>query len=71
MPANRRRDSSDPIGVVPTDSTECTAPSCSAHVQLGDVPQTHDPVELKGVFRQHDGDDEVTIAGLRLSTTTI
>ena len=40
----------------PTDpSTECTAPSRSAHVQLGDVPRTHNPVELEGEFRQHDG----------------
>ena len=40
----------------PTDpSTERTAPPCSAHVQLGDVPRTHDPVELEEEFRQHDG----------------
>ena len=40
----------------PTDSsTERTAPPRSAHVQLGDVPRTHDPVELEGEFRQHDG----------------
>ena len=40
----------------PTDpSTERTAPPCSAHVELGDVPRTHDPVELEGEFRQHDG----------------
>ena len=25
------------------------------HVQLDDVPQTLDPVEVKGEFRQHDG----------------
>ena len=24
-------------------------------VQLGDVPRTHDPVELEGEFHQHDG----------------
>ena len=31
----------------PTDpSTERTAPPSSAHVQLDDVPQTHDPAEL-------------------------
>ena len=36
----------------PTDpSTEGTAPPRTAHVQLGDVPRTHDLVEL----RQHDG----------------
>ena len=39
----------------PTDpSTERTAPPCSAHVQLGDVPRTLDPVEAEGEFRQHD-----------------
>ena len=38
----------------PTDpSTERTAPPCSAHVQLDDVPRTLDPVEAE--FRQHDG----------------
>ena len=60
----------------PTDpTTERTAPPSSAHVQLGDVPRTHDPVELRGrassARRRDDGDDEVTGAGLRLSTTTI
>ena len=44
----RLHDSTDP-------STERTAPPCSAHVQLCDVPGTHDPVELEGEFRQHDG----------------
>ena len=40
----------------PTDpSTERTTPPCSAHVQLGDVPRTLDPVEAEGEFRQHDG----------------
>ena len=40
----------------PTDpSIECTAPSCSAHVQLNDVPRSLDPVEDKGEFCQHDG----------------
>ena len=39
----------------PILSTECTAPPCSAHVQLGDIPRTHDPVELGEDFRQHDG----------------
>ena len=40
----------------PTDpSTERTAPPCSAHVQLDDVPRTLDPVEAEGEFHQHDG----------------
>ena len=60
----------------PTDpSTECTAPARSAHVQLGDVPRTLDPAECRerasSARRRDDGDDEVTDAGLRLSTTTI
>ena len=38
----------------PTDpSTERTAPPRYAHVQLGDVPRTLDPVEAEGKFRQH------------------
>ena len=44
----RLRDPTDP-------STECTAPSRSAHVQLDDVPRSLDPVEDEGEFRQHDG----------------
>ena len=36
-------------------STERTAPPCSAHVQLDDVPRTLDQVEAEGEFRQHDG----------------
>ena len=32
-------------------STERTAPPRSAHVQLGDVPRTLDPVEAEGEFR--------------------
>ena len=44
----RLRDSTDP-------STERTAPPCSAHVQLDDVPQALDPVEDEGEFCQHDG----------------
>ena len=52
-------------------STERAAPPRLAHVQLDDVPQTLDRVEAEGEFRQHDGDDEVTGARLRLSTTTI
>ena len=59
----------------PILSTERTAPPRSAHVQLGDVPRTHDPVELPGrassARRRGDGDDEATGAGLRLSTMTI
>ena len=43
----RLRDSTDP-------STERTAPPRSAHVQLGDVPRTLDPIEAEGEFRQHD-----------------
>ena len=44
----------------PTDpSTEDTAPPRSAHVQLGDVPQTLDPAEAEGEFHQHD--DVVTV----------
>ena len=50
-------------------------PPRSAHVQLGDVPRTHDPVELRGRVssaRQRDnGVDEATDAGIRLSTTII
>ena len=48
---------------VPTDpSTERTTPPSSAHVQLDDVPQTHDPVELRGRVpsaRRRDDDDDV------------
>ena len=36
-------------------STERTAPHCSAHVQLDDVPRTLGPVEAEGEFLQHDG----------------
>ena len=40
----------------PTDpSTEHTAPPSSAHVQLGDVLRSLDPVEAEGEFRQHEG----------------
>ena len=64
----RLHDSTDP-------STERTTPPSSAHIQLGDVPQTHDPAECRGrassARRRDDGDDEVADAGLRLSTTTI
>ena len=35
----------------PIFSTERMAPPRSAHVQLGDVPRTHDPLELEGEFR--------------------
>ena len=44
----RLRDPTDP-------STEPTAPPRSAHIQLGDVPRTLDPVEAEGEFRQDDG----------------
>ena len=39
----------------PILSTERTTPPRSAHVQLGDVPRTHDTVQLEGELRQHDG----------------
>ena len=40
----------------PTDpSTERTAPSSSAHVQLDDVPQTSIQQSFEGEFHQHDG----------------
>ena len=56
-------------------STERMAPPRSAHIQLGDVPRTHDLVELRGrvpsVRRHDDGVDEATDAGLRLRTATI
>ena len=40
----------------PTDpSTESTTPPQSAHVQLGDVPQTLGRAKVKGELRQHDG----------------
>ena len=56
-------------------STERTAPPCSAHVQHDDVPRALDPVEGRGrvpsARRHGDSDDEVTDAGLHLSTTTI
>ena len=59
----------------PILSTERMTPPHSAHVQLGDVLRTHDPVELSGraslARRRGDGDDDATDAGLRLSTTTI
>ena len=60
----------------PTDpSTKSTAPPRSAHVQLGDVPQTLDPAECRGrassARQRDDGGDEATGAGLRLSTTMI
>ena len=64
----RLRDSTDP-------STERTASPRSAHVQLGEVPRTHDLVELRGRIpsarRRDDGDDDATNGGLRLSTAMI
>ena len=61
----RLRDPTDP-------STERTAPPRSAHVQLGDVPRTLDRRgRVSSAQRHGDGDDEVTDAGLRLSTATI
>ena len=60
----------------PTDpSTKSTAPPRSAHVQLDDIPRTHDPVELRGrvpsARQRDDGVDEATDAGLRISTAMI
>ena len=59
----------------PILSTERTAPPRLAHVQLGDVPLTHDPVELRGrassARQRGDVVDEATDAGLRLSTAKI
>ena len=56
-------------------STEGMAPPRSAHFHLGDIPQTHDPVELRGRVLsarwRDEGDDDATDAGLRLSTATI
>ena len=53
-------------------STERTAPPCSAHVQLDDVPQTLDPAEGRGIVpsaqRHGDGVDDVIRAGICLST---
>ena len=40
----------------PTDpSTEHTAPPCSAHVQLDDVPRTSIQSSVEGEFCQDDG----------------
>ena len=60
----------------PTDpSTEGMGHPQSAHVQLGDIPRTLDLAECRGrvssARRHGDGDDGVTGAVLRLSTTTI
>ena len=60
----------------PTDpSTEITTPPRSAHVQLGDAPQTLDPVECRGrassARRRDDGDDDASGTGLHLSTAMI
>ena len=73
--------SSDAVDVVerlcnPTDpSTERTAPPCSTHVQLDDVPRALDPVEGRGrvlsASRRGDSVGDVIYTGLRLSTTTI
>ena len=59
----------------PIPSTKRTAPPRYAHVQLGDVPRTHDLVELRGrvpsARRRDDSVDEATNVGLHLSTATI
>ena len=52
----------------PTDpSTESTAPPRSAHVQLGDVLRTLDPVECRGrvssARRRGDDDDALPAQG--------
>ena len=51
----------------PTDpSTERTTPPSSAHVQLDDVPRTHDPAECRGrasSTRRRDDGDDVVITG--------
>ena len=61
--------------MIDQSSTKDTAPPRSAHVQLGDVPRTHDPVELRGRVSsaqwRDDGDDVATGTGLRLSTAMI
>ena len=50
----------------PTDpSTERTAPSSSAHVQLDDVPRTPIQQNFTREFRQHDG---VVTVFMKLST---
>ena len=58
----------------PTDQVP-NAPPRSAHVQLGDVPQTLYLAKYRGrvssVRRCGDGDGEVISAGLRLSTIKI
>ena len=60
----------------PTDpSIKRTAPPCSAHIQLDDVPRTLDRTEGQGrvllARRRDDGVDDVIRAGLRLGTTMI
>ena len=61
--------------MIDRSSTEDTAPSRFAHVQLSDVPRTHDLVELRGrassARRRDDGDDVATGIGLHLSIATI
>ena len=47
----------DPTG----PSIKDTSPPRSAHVQLGDVPRTLDPVDAEGEFRQHDGVAKVLV----------
>ena len=77
----KRKRYDNAVGVVvrlhdPTDpSTKRTTPLSSAHVQLGDVPRTHNPVELRGRVPsarwRDDGVDEAIDGGLRLSTATV
>ena len=56
----------------PTDqSTECTTPPSSTHVQLDDVPRTLDPAKCLGRVSSARWHGDVIRAGFRLSTTTI
>ena len=59
----------------PILSIERTTPPRSAHAQLGDVPRTHDPLELlrraSSAGRRGDSDDDATDAALCLSSATI
>ena len=62
--------------LLPTNQArERTAPPSSAHVQLDDVPQTLDQEKCRGrvlsARRYGDSVDDVTRAGLCLSTTML
>ena len=45
----------DVIQITGDPSAERTAPPCSTHVQLDDVPRTPIQPSFEGEFRQHDG----------------